>query len=117
MRTIIAGSRGVNNMETLELAMSKCGWTPTVVLCGMAKGADRMGRLWAQKRGIPVEEYPARWLEHGKAAGMIRNRLMAEKGEALVALWDGESRGTKNMIDLAYRKGLHVYEHLVVTIH
>ena len=41
---------------------------------------------------------------------------MAEYGDVLIAYWDGKSRGTKGMIDLATKKGLKVivyqsYEH------
>jgi hypothetical protein len=53
--------------------------------------------------------FPADWKTHGKAAGPIRNRQMAKNAEALIALWDGNSRGTKNMIETATKLGLKVY--------
>ena len=53
-------------------------------------------------------EFPADWERHGKAAGYIRNREMAQNADALVAFWDGESRGTKSMIDLAKEYDLAV---------
>lgn len=34
---------------------------------------------------------------------------MADRAEALVAIWDGQSRGTKHMIDTARAQGLRVY--------
>lgn len=53
------------------------------------------------------------WGVYGKSAGPRRNNEMAkfasESGSGtLIAFWDGESRGTKNMIDTARRYGLHV---------
>jgi hypothetical protein len=34
-------------------------------------------------------------------AGYLRNIQMAEVADAVVVFWDGESRGTKMMIDIA----------------
>ena len=41
-------------------------------------------------------------------AGPLRNEKMARVADALIAFWDGKSRGTKNMIDLANMKGISV---------
>ena len=51
-------------------------------------------------------EFPADWDKHGKSAGYKRNLEMAENADALIAFWDGESRGTKHMIDIAKEKNL-----------
>jgi len=72
-------------------------------------GADRLGEQWASKHGIPVKQFPAQWRKHGHSAGYKRNETMADNADALIALWDGKSRGTKHMIDIARRKGLPVY--------
>jgi hypothetical protein len=109
MRTIIAGSRGITDTNILLAALAEIDWEPTVVLCGMAKGADTLGKLWAESLGIPVEEYPADWETYGKAAGFIRNKEMADKAEALIALWDGQSKGTRHMINLAKERKLVVF--------
>lgn len=82
---------------------------PTKIVSGKARGVDTLGELWAERMNIPVDEYPANWDKHKRAAGPIRNSLMADNAEALVAVWDNKSRGTKNMIDTATKKGLLVY--------
>jgi hypothetical protein len=97
----------------LEAAIRECGWVPTTVLSGNARGADILGEMWAKNNSIPCELYPAEWDIHGKSAGYIRNSTMAENAEALIALWDGESRGTKHMIDLAKKKGLKYHIHII----
>jgi len=106
MRTIIAGSRGFNDYARLEQAMAALPGIPTTVISGTARGADVLGEAWAAAKRIPIERYPANWHEHGKRAGYLRNAVMAEKAEALVAFWDGASRGTKHMIDIAEQRGL-----------
>jgi hypothetical protein len=113
MRTIIAGSRGLGQ-QRVDLAMALCGWMPTVVISGTARGVDQCGEAWAAERGIPVERYPADWDQHGKRAGYIRNELMATKADALVAVWDCQSRGTKHMINIAEDHGLRVFVYRTV---
>lgn len=111
MRTIIAGSRGVTDYEVILNAMDcafHAGIEPSVILSGNARGADILGECWAQANGLPVEIYPAEWNKYGKGAGFKRNALMASKADALVALWDGESRGTGHMIDMANAMNLLV---------
>lgn len=109
MRTIIAGSRLCLHPKILEEALKEIDWTPSVVLCGGASGADQLGKKWAENHDIPVESYPANWTRYGKAAGHIRNSEMARKAEALIALWDGESPGTKDMIQKARTHGLKIH--------
>lgn len=111
MRTIIAGSRGVTDFAVIEQAVAGCGWVPTTVISGTARGVDTLGEEWAKKNGVPVERYPADWAKHGRSAGYQRNLLMADKAEALIAVWDGKSPGTKHMIDIAKRGGLTVFVH------
>jgi hypothetical protein len=109
MRTIIAGSRTCLQMSHLINAVAHCGWKPTVVLCGGAKGADKLGETWAKCAGVPIESYPAHWELHGRAAGRVRNVEMGAKADALIALWNGKSTGTKHMIETAERMGLTTF--------
>jgi hypothetical protein len=62
---------------------------------------DTLAELWAVENGIPNTRYPADWKRYGRKAGPIRNRLMAENAEALIAIWDGKSRGAMDMIKQA----------------
>ena len=92
---IIAGSRGFSDYDLL---CEKCDKIfsrrkPTAILCGEAKGADSLGKRYAKEHRIPVQSFPAQWDQYGKAAGIF---------------WDGESRGTENMLDIAANKGIPV---------
>ena len=104
MKTIIAGSRDLDDAGSLLLALEKCPWEITAVVCGMAKGADRLGYLWAELNDIPIHQFPANWAGLGKRAGYIRNEDMATFAEACIVLWDSESRGSAQMISLAKDK-------------
>ena len=99
MKVIIAGSRNIHANSLVAEAVRRSGYNITEVVCGMGLGVDQLGYRWAQHNNIPIKEFPADWKAHGKAAGPIRNRKMAEYGDAAVIVWDGESTGTRNMID------------------
>ena len=111
MKVIVAGSRGFTDRtlayEMLDHLLRERMSVLTVV-SGGARGADQLGEQWAKKHDIPVEVMKADWDTHGKRAGYIRNVMMAEQADALIAFWDGESRGTKHMIDIARARGLRV---------
>ncbi len=104
MKVIIAGSRQVDDYKLVVEAVKRSGYKITEVVCGMATGIDRQGEVWARANNIPVTEMPANWYQYGKAAGPIRNRQMAEYADAAVIIWDGKSRGTRNMINEMIRK-------------
>ena len=108
MKTIIAGSRTCIKYSILCEAIKKIDWKPTVVISGGAKGADKLGELYSKNNNLKLECYPAEWKKYGKSAGYIRNSEMAKNAEALIALWDGVSKGTKHMIELAKKKKLRV---------
>lgn len=113
MKVIIAGSRYVKNFAAVEKAIADSGFEITEVVSGGAVGVDAMGEWWAHEHSKPLRVFPANWSKYGVAAGPIRNQEMAAYGEALIAVWDGQSRGTKNMIDTAKARGLPVHIHLV----
>lgn len=111
MRTIVAGSRGITDYGLVQSYLDlihTTDWPITEVVSGTAKGPDQFGEWWAAHRGVVVRRFPADWLGNGRAAGVIRNVEMARYAEALVAFWDGKSRGTKHMIDVARARGLRV---------
>jgi len=109
LRTIIAGSRDITDLAHVRAAMASCPWFPSVVVSGAARGVDKLGERWAAERGIPVESHPADWDKHGKHAGHLRNAEMARASDGLVAVWDGRSPGTRDMIDSARSMGLRVH--------
>lgn len=111
MRVIVAGSRGFT-YEDYEIVENTClmsGYWFSTVLCGLAEGVDRLGEEFAKRMNIPVEHYPADWKKHGKRAGVLRNETMAKNADALVAVWDGKSPGTKHMIQAARERSLLVH--------
>lgn len=112
-RVIIAGGRDYDDGRIVKTTMQKLFPNPQdqidYVISGNARGADLAGELWAHANAVPVMLIPAQWGAHGKSAGPIRNASMAKRGTYLVAFWDGKSKGTKNMIDMATKAGLEIH--------
>ena len=110
MKTIIAGSR--NLYPNIQKIVDQSTFKITTLVCGMARGVDLQGYDWAKKNQIPILEFPADWNTYGKRAGYVRNEVMARNADALIAIWDGYSKGTKHMIDLAKKYNLKIYVYL-----
>jgi len=108
MRVIVAGSRTLDAYDLVRQHLDTLigGRDDVEIVSGGARGADALGERYARERGLTLTIMRADWETNGKAAGPIRNRRMAEYGTHLVAFWDGESRGTANMIEEARRRGL-----------
>jgi hypothetical protein len=111
MKVIIAGSRGL--LVFSDFIESLCNFHRICieeVVSGTAAGIDKSGEYFAEKYRIPVKKFPANWDKHGKAAGHIRNKEMADYADELILIWDGESRGSANMKENMIKLGKPVYE-------
>ena len=108
-RLIIAGTRTFSDYNllqtTVDFLLRRKG--EVEIVSGGARGADRLGELYARRHNIPLKVFPADW-STGRSAGIKRNAEMAAYADALVAFWDGESRGTRNMIEEANKRNLQI---------
>jgi hypothetical protein len=102
-RVIVAGGRDFFNYQLLESKLNKLlsQKENVEIVSGNAKGADQLGERYARQHGLLISSYPALWNLHGTKAGFIRNEEMAKTANACVCFWDGESSGTKHMIETA----------------
>lgn len=111
MRVIIAGSRGLVDYELVSNTIDKVlkdnpELIMTEIVSGGARGVDTLAIQYARLHNIPYKVYPAEWHIHGKSAGYKRNEVMANNADALIAIWDGVSKGTRHMINIATNKNL-----------
>lgn len=117
MQVIIAGSRTLNPTDKeIDALIDRLSREPTMILSGAHwEGVDVCGERWATNRGLPLSRYPARWRVNGrrdKGAGVKRNRQMAELADALILIWTGDSRGSRNMKHEAESRGLEIVEEI-----
>ena len=74
------------------------------IISGGADGADKYGEAYAAWEGVETEILRPDWEKHGNSAGYLRNAVIVEKADIIVAYWDGESKGTKHTIELAIKQ-------------
>lgn len=106
---LVIGSRTFNDYELLKAKLDhylQNHRTDTVIVSGGANGADTLAKRYAAEHGCEYCEFLADWSKHGKAAGYIRNKKMHEyishfDKRAVVAFWDGKSKGTFQSFSLA----------------
>jgi hypothetical protein len=111
LKIIIAGSRNFNNEKLL---FQKCGSIisknpVTEIISGNSKGADLLGEKFAIANSLSVTKFIPNWQLYGKGAGEKRNIEMAKHANGLIAFWDGKSKGTKNMIEIAKKYNLRLW--------
>lgn len=118
VRIIVAGSRTFSDYPLMEQTLNsylerKSSDVKIQFVSGTARGADSFGEVFAKNNGYEVKRFPAQWDVYGKSAGYRRNAAMADytaqRTGVLFAFWDGSSRGTMHMINLAKDKGLDVH--------
>lgn len=111
MKVIVAGSREGFVARNVFEAIEESNFLITEIVSGTARGVDKDGEYYARCNKLPLKQFPANWNLYGKAAGHIRNKEMALYADALVAVWDGKSPGTKNMIETmkSLNKPVYVY--------
>ncbi len=109
-KIVVAGSRNYNNYNEAKEYIDFCirevrKENTLIILSGGCIGADLIGERYAIENGFKVERYPADWEKYGKAAGPIRNKLMAKDADYIICFWNGQSCGTKSMINHAKQYG------------
>jgi hypothetical protein len=115
MKILVTGDRNWKDRVTLYTILD--GLPITSIVEGCARGADRMAEDWARLRDIPIQHFPANWDLYGKSAGPRRNQeMLTTKPELVIAFHKHieDSRGTKDMIQKAEKKGIDV--HLISTL-
>lgn len=111
MKVIVAGSRTITDKGFIAECMFEWFYASggdIEFVTGGARGVDTIAEQQAVNAGVKCTVFPAEWGKYGKRAGYLRNAAMADYADGLLAIWDGKSKGTKHMIDLAEKEGLEV---------
>lgn len=114
MRVLVCGDRNWTDQKLMWTVLERLHAADPfeVLIEGEARGADKMAALWASNKDIQVLSFPAKWSEHGRAAGPIRNRLMLEEGGPQLVIGFHaaiqESKGTADMLRRARKAGCSV---------
>lgn len=113
IKLAIVGSRTFADKEIFDKCMSTImeKYDVIEIISGGAKGADTFGEQYATENNIPKKIYKPDWEKYGKKAGFLRNHTIIKACDVCLALWDGNSNGTRHDINLCkeYDKTCFVY--------
>jgi hypothetical protein len=104
MNLAVVGSRSFRDKARMFSVLDALRPEIKSIISGGAQGADCMAEEWAKERGVPFQSFPADWATYGKMAGFLRNVDMVLAADAVLAFWDGWSRGTRHTIELAEKR-------------
>jgi hypothetical protein len=102
MKVAVIGSRGLR-VEGLEQYLPP---QTSQIISGGAKGVDACARDWALAHGVPLREFLPQYEVYGRAAPLRRNLTIIRHADLVLAFWDGQSRGTKYVIENCKRLGV-----------
>jgi hypothetical protein len=97
MKLAIIGSRGITELGDIP----EC----STIISGGAKGVDQAAEQFAKKNDIPLVVYLPEYKIFGRGAPLIRNKMIVDVADFVLAFWDGKSRGTKSVIDYCKKQG------------
>lgn len=100
MKIAVVGSRTFSDRQNLYDVLSQYQKID-LIISGGANGADKIAEAYAKDKGIKTKIFLPDWAKYGNSAGIIRNKLIVESCDLLIAFWDGESKGTRFSIDYA----------------
>jgi hypothetical protein len=100
MKVVVAGTRTIKDKDVVFKALNNTAFEITELFSGGAQGVDQIGEEWARSKNIPIKVYKPHYaIENPIHAPLLRNVSMAQDGDALIAIWKDESRGTAHMIN------------------
>ena len=101
MKLLIVGSRGI---KSFDLSPYISGDVDTII-SGGADGIDSLAEQYADTHRISKYIVRPCYNIYGRAAPIKRNELMVDMADALLIIWDGQSKGTQ--YTLKYAKKLN----------
>lgn len=113
MKVLVCGSRNIDSFSLVQKAIVESGFEVTEIISGGAKGVDALAEQYARTYEIPTQIFKPDWKKFGKKAGILRNAEMVKIADAVIAIWDGQSKGTKSSIDFTKKaaKPLFIYQY------
>lgn len=121
MKVLISGSRTITNKNIVYTAIEKSPFNPDTIIHGGAKGVDSIAKSWAIDNNIEIDSYSIddednrySYDKHKKRAPLIRNKIMVNKADALIAIWDRKSTGTMHTLDIAKDEGMKLIRKLII---
>ena len=108
----ISGTRSYHDYQSfcdmMKIVQDKINLKPSFIHVGDCKGIDTLTIKWCKENDIEYKVHEAKWNEHGRAAGPIRNGQMIKLVDTLIAFPGPTSTGTQDAIRQARKLNLKI---------
>ncbi|HAN21645.1 MAG TPA: hypothetical protein DCP51_08250 [Clostridiales bacterium] len=109
MKVAVIGSRSITNID-IERYLPK---GITLLITGGAVGIDTIAEKYADRKRIKKQIFFPDYGRYGKSAPLMRNKLIVDNADIVIAIWDGVSTGTNYTVKYAERIGKPFELHIV----
>lgn len=114
MKLAVVGSRSITDYQTVATSIVVSPWSPDVIVSGGAQGVDTKAAHFADVHGLDTVTIEPDWDDwSGGHPALSRNTTIIKSADAVVAVWDGSSSGTKDSIDKALERNKPIYVNVV----
>jgi predicted Rossmann fold nucleotide-binding protein DprA/Smf involved in DNA uptake len=106
IRLAVIGSRTWTDYNFIYDAIK--GWKlepDDIVVSGGATGADQFAEKAAKMLGFKTQIFYPEYEKYGKEAPLVRNRIIVESSDGVLAFWDLKSVGTLHALKIAKQLG------------
>ncbi len=100
MRLAVIGSKEFHDHQKLKSILDTYSGI-TAIVSGEAAGTDSLAARYAKEYNIKLLEFPPDYVKYGAEAKHVRDRLIVENCDQLIAFWDGKCEGTKYTMSYA----------------
>lgn len=97
MKLLIIGSRSITDFDLSPYISAEVD----TIISGGANGIDSLAEQYADLHRLSKYILRPRYNLYGRAAPIIRNEQMVEMADAVLVVWDGESKGTQYTLKYA----------------
>lgn len=104
MKVAIVGSRSlvITDLEKYLPA------DVTEIVSGGARGVDACAKTYAITHKLKYTEFLPEYKKYGRSAPLKRNISIIKYADIVLAFWNGNSKGTKYVIDQCHKLGIPI---------
>lgn len=101
MKVAIVGSRTLTNIVIAQYISEEV----EEIVSGGAAGVDFCAAEYAKRKGLKITEFLPEYERYGRAAPIVRNKMIVEYADKIMVFWDGSSKGALSVIKYAEKIG------------
>ena len=98
-KVAIVGSREFTDYSIVKEALDNIKDKIALIISGGAKGVDTLAQRYACENGIPIHIYYPNYSKYGKKAPFVRNVVIANLAEYMIAFGHMDSKGTRHVVN------------------